>query len=89
MPFVATLIAPLDRHDRENGTALLPTLRSFLDGDGSVNVTAAALYLHPNSLRHRLKRITELTGCDPRSFDDRVPLTVGLWAWDRQPRDRR
>jgi hypothetical protein len=88
-PFSETLVAPLDRHDQDHGTALLATLRAFLDGDGSVSLTAAALFLHPNSLRHRLRRISELTGCDPRSFDDRVALAVGLWAWDRQPRDRR
>jgi hypothetical protein len=88
-PFSDTLVAPLERHDSENGTALLPTLRAFLEGDGSVTVTAAGLFLHPNSLRHRLRRISELTGCDPRSFDDRVALAVGLWAWDRQPRERR
>jgi hypothetical protein len=88
-PFADTLVAPLDRHDREHGTALLPTLRAFLEGDGSVTGTAAGLFLHPNSLRHRLRRVTELTGSDPRSFDDRVALAVGLWAWDRQPRERR
>ncbi len=88
-PFGDTLAAPLERHDREHGTALLATLRAFLEADGSVTVAAAALFLHPNSLRHRLRRITELTGCDPRSFDDRVALAVGLWSWDRQPRDRR
>ncbi|MEO5710298.1 MAG: PucR family transcriptional regulator [Nocardioidaceae bacterium] len=88
-PFSETLVAPLDRHDREHGTALLQTLRAFLDGDGSVSLTASGLFLHPNSLRHRLRRISELTGCDPRSFDDRVALAVGLWAWDRQPRERR
>ena len=88
-PFSVALVAPLDRHDREHGTALLSTLRSFLDGNGSVSVTASGLFLHPNSVRHRLLRICELTGCDPRSFDDRVALAVGLWAWDRQPRGRR
>jgi hypothetical protein len=88
-PFSETLVAPLDRHDRESGTALVATLRAFLAGDGSVSLTAAELFLHPNSLRHRLRRISELSGCDPRSFDDRVALAVGLWAWDRQPRDRR
>jgi DNA-binding PucR family transcriptional regulator len=88
-PFSETLVAPLDQHDRAHGTALLATLRAFLDTNGSVSVTASDLFLHPNSVRHRLLRIGELTGCDPRSFDDRVALTVGLWAWDRQPRGRR
>lgn len=88
-PFAETLLAPLVEHDREHGTALVATLRAFLEGEGSVNSTARDLHLHPNSLRHRLRRIGELTGWDPRVFTDRVALAVGLWAWDRRPRGRR
>lgn len=88
-PFADTLLQPLVAHDREHGTALLPTLRAFVEGDGSVNNTARDLHLHPNSLRYRLKRIAELTGSDPRVFADRIALAVGLWAWERRPRGRR
>jgi DNA-binding PucR family transcriptional regulator len=75
--------------DATSGTALVATLRAFLQGDGSVNATARQLHLHPNSLRHRLEPIAELTGSDPRVFADRVALAIGLWAWDRRPRGRR
>ena len=88
-PFAEALLVPLVDHDREHGTALVPTLRAFLQGDGSVTATAQDLQLHPNSLRHRLKRVGELTGSDPRVFADRVALSVGLWAWDRRARGRR
>ena len=88
-PFAEALLLPLVEHDREHGTALLPTLRAFVEGDGSMNTTARDLHLHPNSLRYRLKRIGELTGSDPRVFTDRIALAVGLWAWDRRPRGRR
>jgi hypothetical protein len=88
-PFVQSLLVPLIEHDHQHGTALVATLRAFLHGDGSVNATARHLHLHPNSLRHRLKRIAELTGSDPRVFADRVALAIGLWAWDRRPRGRR
>lgn len=67
----------------------MPTLRAFLEGDGSVNSIVRDLHLHPNSLRHRLRRAGELTGSDPRVFADRVALAVGLWAWGRRPRGRR
>ena len=88
-PFAEALLVPLVDHDREHGTALVPTLRAFLQGDGSVTSTAHELQLHPNSLRHRLRRVGELTGSDPRVFADRVALAVGLWAWDRRARGRR
>lgn len=85
-PFAETLLVPLAEHDRDHGTALILTLRAFLGGDGSIGRTAHELHLHPNSLRHRLKRIGELTGADPRIFADRVALAVGLWAWERRGR---
>ena len=88
-PFADTLLLPLVEHDRQHGTALVPTLRAFLGGDGSVNSTARDLHLHPNSLRYRVKRIGELTGSNPRVFADRMALAIGLWAWDRRPRGRR
>jgi hypothetical protein len=88
-PFAEALLLPLLKHDRDHGTALVATLRAYLEGDGSVNTTARGLFLHPNSLRHRLRRISELTGCEPRLFKDRAALAVGLWAWDRRPRTSR
>lgn len=88
-PFAEKLIVPLFEHDREHGSALVQTLRTFLDVDGSVKATARELFLHPNSLRHRLRRVHELTGANPRVFDERVALAVGLWAWERRPHGRR
>lgn len=88
-PFAEALVQPLVEHDEGHGSALLQTLRTFLDNDGSVTATAQAMFLHPNSLRHRLKRIEELTGANPRSFRDRVGLAIGLWSWERGLRRRR
>ncbi len=88
-PFAEALIHPLVEHDREHGTALVHTLRVFLDTEGSLTSTAEALFLHPNSLRHRLKRVHELTGASPRVFSERAALAVGMWAWERQPHGRR
>ena len=83
-PFADALLQPLLEHDRAHETALVPTLREFFKGDGAINTTAQNLHLHPNSLRHRLKRIGELTGSDPKVFNDRVALAIALWAWDRR-----
>lgn len=89
IPFAEKLILSLVEHDKQHGTALVETLRAFLDNDGSINATARQLFLHANSLRHRLRRIQELTGAHPQVFDDRVALAIGLWAWERRPRASR
>jgi len=88
-PFAEALIAPLVHHDREHGTSLVQTLQVFLNSDGALNATAKRLFLHPNSLRHRLRRVHELTGANPQVFSDRAALAIGLWAWERQPHGSR
>jgi hypothetical protein len=50
------------------------TLQVFVEADLNVAATAKALSLHPNSLRYRLGRITELTGRDPRKLTDLLEL---------------
>jgi hypothetical protein len=41
---------------------LFDTFRAWLQADGSANDTAAKIFCHPNTVRHRLHRIEELTG---------------------------
>ncbi len=45
-------------------TKLLDTLEAFLAHGGNVSETAAALYLHRNTLSYRLRRISEIAGLD-------------------------
>lgn len=47
---------------------------------GAVGATSRALFLHPNTLRHRLSRIEALTGRNPLRFEDRVALAIAVWA---------
>lgn len=41
------------------------------------------LFLHTNTVRHRLARIHEITGRDPLNFDDQTAFAIGLRAHDR------
>ncbi|HEY0559899.1 MAG TPA: helix-turn-helix domain-containing protein [Frankiaceae bacterium] len=52
------------------GGDLLKTACAFLDVGGSIEGTARALFVHPNTVRYRLRRIAEVAGRDltvPRS----------------------
>jgi GAF domain-containing protein len=51
--------------DRRRGSELFRTLEAYLDRQGNARQTAAALYVHRNTLRQRLKRIREVIGLDP------------------------
>jgi GAF domain-containing protein len=63
------LIAKIADYDRQRQTSLLRTLEEFLRRRGNISATAEALYVHPNTLRQRLRRIQELSGLDLRKED--------------------
>ena len=62
-------VARIAEYDRQRSTSLLRTLEEFLRRRGSISATADALYVHPNTLRQRLRRIGELSGLDLRKDD--------------------
>ncbi|MUL83936.1 MULTISPECIES: CdaR family transcriptional regulator [unclassified Mycolicibacterium] len=46
----------------EDRGVLVETFGAWLEAGGSTNDTAARIYVHPNTVRHRLRRIEEYTG---------------------------
>jgi GAF domain-containing protein len=62
-------VARITAYDRQRQTSLLRTLEEFLRRRGNISATAEALYVHPNTLRQRLRRIQELSGIDLRRDD--------------------
>jgi DNA-binding PucR family transcriptional regulator len=63
------------------GPTLIETLDAYLDCGGAIEACARKLFVHPNTVRYRLKRITDFTGRDPTDPRDayvlRVASTVG------------
>jgi len=59
-------------------TQLLDTLRCWFDYSGESQACADALGIHRNSLRYRLEKIAEVSGCDPYRTDDLLRLYLGL-----------
>ncbi len=57
---------------------LLETLLMYVEKDGDANKVAASLFIHRNTLRYRLERISELTGKDPRKLKDLVELYLSI-----------
>jgi hypothetical protein len=57
-----TVFGPLLDLPPDDQAVLLETLEAWRDNDGSAATVAAALYCHPNTVRHRLRRIEQLTG---------------------------
>jgi PucR C-terminal helix-turn-helix domain/GGDEF-like domain len=47
------------------GAALLDTVTTYLEQGNSLEATARMLFVHPNTVRYRLRRAAELTGFNP------------------------
>jgi hypothetical protein len=62
-------VSRLAAYDRERSTSLFRTLEEFLRRRGNISASAEALFVHPNTLRQRLRRIMEISGVDLRKDD--------------------
>jgi DNA-binding PucR family transcriptional regulator len=60
------------------GTALLDTLTTYLEQGSSLEATARMLFVHPNTVRYRLRRVTELTGYTPAEGRDGFTLWTAV-----------
>jgi DNA-binding PucR family transcriptional regulator len=57
---------------------LVETLDAFFDSSGVLEACARRLFVHPNTVRYRLRRIAEITGRVPGDPRDGLVLRVGL-----------
>src|SRR6476661_5047567 len=84
---IAALESEVMRPLADAGPALTETLDAYLDSGGAIEACARKLFVHPNTVRYRLKRIADFTGRDPTLPRDayvlRVAATVGRLG--RQP----
>jgi DNA-binding PucR family transcriptional regulator len=78
---IAALDSDVMRPLADAGPALTETLDAYLDSGGAIEACARKLFVHPNTVRYRLKRIADFTGRDPTLPRDayvlRVASTVG------------
>jgi carbohydrate diacid regulator len=73
-----TFYSVKDVRGKKINETLLETLKAFFDNNLSISKTAQAIYVHRNTLLYRLRRVKEITGLDPKKFDDAVQLRMAL-----------
>jgi len=74
----AVLIADAYEPLLAGGTALLDTLTTYLEQGSSLEATARLLFVHPNTVRYRLRRVAELTEYTPSIGRDGFTLWVAI-----------
>lgn len=82
-PKVAALVTVLRDHE-----PLYETLVAYFEHNLDVGAAAAALHLHPNSLRYRLSRIEEVLNCSLKRPATIAELHIALLADSRTRRPR-
>ncbi|WP_406250528.1 PucR family transcriptional regulator [Microbacterium sp. M] len=73
-----TLIERIHRPLQAHSTDLVTTLWSYLDNGRSLEATARELFVHPNTVRYRLKRVSEVIGWDATGPREALILQTAL-----------
>ena len=73
-----TLINRIYRPLQAHSTELLATLWCYLDNGRSLEATARELFVHPNTVRYRLKRVSEVIGWDATGARESLILQAAL-----------
>ena len=85
---IAALQTDVMRPLADAGPTLTETLDAYLDCGGAIESCARKLFVHPNTVRYRLRRIADFTGRDPTLPRDayvlRVAATVGHLTYQAQ-----
>ena len=74
----ATLINRIYKPLQAHSTELLATLWCYLDNGRSLEATARELFVHPNTVRYRLKRVSEVIGWDATGARESLILQAAL-----------
>lgn len=62
--------------DKDPKGELKETLRIFIESNGDMNAAAQKLFIHRNTLRYRLDKITDITSMDPRNTKELLHLYI-------------
>jgi len=83
-----TIYSTKNNKGKKINETLLETLKAFFDNNLSISKTAQTIYVHRNTLLYRLRRVKEITGLDPKKFDDAVQLRIALKMMTYQEGDK-
>src|SRR3979411_2201545 len=72
------ILRPLLPYDASRKAALVPTLRAYFAARFNLTKAAESLFVNPNTVVYRLRRIKELSGRDAHDLDDLLVLLLAL-----------
>lgn len=63
---------------QDQGGQLLTTLQAYIENGLNMSRTATTLYVHPNTVKYRLRRISELLDVNLDNLDDVLTIKIAL-----------
>ena len=75
---IASLIDDIYLRLRAEDPTLLETVAAYLERSGSLEGAARELFVHPNTVRYRLRRVADVTGLTPTVPRDAWSLRLAL-----------
>jgi len=75
-------VARIVAYDQEHQSSLVETLRAWLDAFGDVALASAAMYVHANTFRYRLRRAAEVGRLDLTDPNARLAAMLQLRLMD-------
>lgn len=69
-------LAAILEHDEKNATNYLEILQVYFQQNGDLNLMAEKLFMHPNTVRYRLRKLEELLDTDLQKIESRVSLSI-------------
>ncbi|MGD8188494.1 PucR family transcriptional regulator [Brevibacillus ginsengisoli] len=76
--FFKETLGELLEYDHEHDGELVKTLEMYFQENGDISRTADFLYIHPNTLRNRLKKIESLLDISLNSYEDLLNIFVTI-----------
>ena len=76
--YITETLGELVTSDNTRNADLLNTLECYLNNLGNIRKVSEEMFTHYNTVSYRLKNLSEITGCDLHSPEDRFKLELAL-----------
>jgi sugar diacid utilization regulator len=79
--YMNEVLGALFEKDLDSGGKLLETLETWISCDRQLKKSAEALFIHPNTLSYRLKKIEEILDINLRNEEDYLTVQLAIRLW--------
>lgn len=76
--YIERYLGALIDSNQENETDYLNTLKVYFQNHRKINELSEILYIHPNTIRYRLKKIEDVTGLQLNDTNDAMNLEIAV-----------